>query len=357
MLRFENEIWFWGMILVPILALLFIFVATWRKKAIARTGDEALIRRLSSGYSPRRQRVKTALYLLAIFFLIIGLANPQVGTKLEKVKRQGVDVIIAIDVSRSMLAEDIQPNRLERSKQLVSRMIDNMKGDRVGLIVFAGNAYLQMPLTIDYAAAKLFLKSVSTGMVPTQGTSIGDALDLAINNFDRDQRYAKALLLITDGENHEQGAIDLAEKAKENGIVIHTLGVGSEEGTRIPEYNQRGQRAGWKQDKNGQEIVSKLNEAFLQEIAEITDGDYMRLKGDRKEVGAILSQLDNMEKKDFEDRVFTDYEDQFQYFVFIAIFLIIIEILISGRSAGWFKNWSLFSAKKKEDELKPTITK
>ncbi len=347
MLRFENELWFWGMLLVPILAILFIFLTQWRKRAIKRSGDEILIRRLSQGYSPRRQRLKTALYLLALFFIFIGLANPQLGSKLEKVKRQGVDVIIAIDVSRSMLAEDIQPNRLERAKQLVSRMIDNMKGDRVGLIVFAGNAYLQMPLTIDYAAAKLFLKSVSTGMVPTQGTSIGDALDLAINNFDRDQRYAKALMLITDGENHEQGAIDLANEAKENGIIIHTLGVGSEEGTRIPEYDARGQLRGWKQDKNGQEIISKLNEAFLQEIATISDGEYFRLKGDRKEVGAILSQLDDMQKKDFEDRVFTDYEDQFQYFILVAIILIIIEMLISARSVGWFRNWSLFGDKQK----------
>ncbi len=155
-------------------------------------------------------------------------------------------------------------------------------------------------------------------------------------------------MLITDGENHEQGAIDLAEQAKESGIIIHTLGVGSEEGTKIPEYNARGQRAGWKQDKNGQEIVSKLNVEFLQEIASITEGEYMRLKGDRKEVGAILNKLDNMQKKDFEDRVFTEYEDQFQYFIIFAIVLLVIEMLISARSAGWFKNWSLFGDKKTE---------
>lgn len=342
MIRFENEIWFYALLLIPLIVVLYWLTLRWRQNTINKSGDVELVAQLVGGISPRRQRLKLAIYLAALFFIIIGLANPQIGTKLEKVQRQGVDVMIAIDVSTSMLAEDVQPNRLERSKQLVSRLIDNLKDDRIGIIVFAGNAYLQMPLTIDYAAAKLFLKSVNTDIVPTQGTSVADAIDLAINNFNRDEKNYKVLLLITDGEDHEQGAIDLMEEATNEGMIIHTLGVGSEDGAKIPVYNNRGQVSHYKQDKHGQEVVSKLNTEFLKELAKAGRGNYFRMKGERKEIASIVNELNNMEKKDFDDRIFTDYEDQFQYFILAAIVLLIINILLSDKSRGWLSRFKLF---------------
>ncbi len=341
MFRFENELYLWGLLLIPILILLYFLAMRWRQHALQKFGEWNIVQKLVPDFSNNKQRVKFILYLSALAFVILGLANPQIGSKLEKVKRQGVDVMIAIDVSKSMLAEDLKPNRLEVAKRIVSKLIDRLGSDRVGLIVFAGNAYLQMPLTIDYAAAKIFLKTVNTNIVPTQGTSISQAIALAQESFDQEQKKFKAMVLITDGENHEPGAITAAEEGTDNGIIIHTLGIGSEEGAPIPEFS-RGKRIGYKKDKNQVVINSKLEEDMLVEISEITDGKYFRVKGAPGETARIISELENMEKKDFEDRVFTDYEDQFQYFLGIAILLLLIEFFISERSRGWYKNWKLF---------------
>jgi len=343
MFRFENEIYLWGLLLIPLLILLYFVAMRWRKKALKEFGEWNLVQQLVPDFSNNKQRLKFILYLSALGFTIVGLANPQIGSKLEKVKRQGVDVMIAIDVSKSMLAEDLKPNRLEVAKRIVSKLIDRLGSDRIGLIVFAGNAYLQMPLTIDYAAAKLFLNTVNPSIVPTQGTSVRQAITLAQESFDPEQKKHKALILITDGENHETGAIGTAEEAAEQGVIIHTLGIGSEEGAPIPEF-YKGQRTGYKKDKSGVVVNSKLEESMLVEIAELSQGQYFRVKGAPGEIVRIVSELDNMEKKDFEDRVFTDYEDQFQYFIFIAIVLLLIEFFISERSQGWYKNWKLFGS-------------
>lgn len=344
MFRFENDAYLWALLIIPVLILIYLMMTAWKKKALSEMGEDRLIRQLIPDLSYNKQRVKFILYLAALFFIIIGLANPQLGSKLEKIKRQGVDVMVAVDVSKSMLAEDLQPNRLEVAKRLISKLIDKMGNDRIGLIVFAGNAYLQMPLTVDYAAAKLFLKTVDTDMVPSQGTAVGQAIGLAKENFDREQNKFKALILITDGENHESGALNAAEEAREEGVIIHTLGIGSEEGAPIPTFS-RGQRIGYKKDKNQNIVSSKLDESSLIEIAEATDGNYFRISGSQGEIPRILNELQNMEKKDFEDRVFTDYEDQFQYFIFLALLLLFLEFFISERSEGWYKKFRLFGEK------------
>jgi len=345
MFRFENENYLWALLILPILFVLYWMAMRWRKKALEKFGESSLIEKLVPDLSFNKQRLKFFLYLASLGFIVIGLANPQVGSKLEKVKRQGVDVMIAMDVSKSMLAEDLSPNRLSVAKRIVSKLIEKLGNDRVGLIVFAGNAYLQMPLTVDYSAAKIFLNTIDTELVPAQGTALSQAIGLAKESFDQEQSKFKALILITDGENHEAGAMDAAEEAHEEGVIIHTLGIGSEEGAPIPEFS-RGQRIGYKKDKSGNVVNSKIEEDILQEISESTSGRYFRVKGSQGEIPKIISELEDMDKKDFEDRVFTDYEDQFQYFIFVALLLLLLEFFISERSKGWYKNFNLFKGEK-----------
>lgn len=341
MFQFENEQYLWGLLFIPVLFLLYWVNRQWRKKAVERFGDSGLVSRLIPDFSERKQAVKTFLYLFTLVFIIIALANPQLGSKLEKVQRKGIDVMVAIDVSKSMMAEDVQPTRLDRAKQLLSRLIDGMSNDRIGIIVFAGHAYLQMPLTVDYAAAKLFLQTINTDIVPTQGTAIGEAIELSRESFEEESEKNRALIIISDGENHEEGAIAKAEEAANEGIKVFALGVGSAEGSSIPVYMQ-GRKVGYKQDRNGQLVVSKLNEEVLKEIADKTGGKYFLIKGARNEIASVIDELSNIEKRDFEDYVFTDYADQFQYFIGFAVLLMILGFFTSERKSGWFSRWSLF---------------
>lgn len=330
MIHFENSIWLWVLIALPILFLLFMLTQRWRKKAIDRLGDSGLISRLMPGFSIKRRWFKFLCYLASLGLIIFAIANPQMGTRLEKVKRQGVDVVIAIDVSRSMLAEDIKPNRLQRSKQFVSKLIESMSNDRVAMIVFAGNAYLQMPLTIDYSAAKLFLNSVNVNTVPTQGTAIGQAINLALESFDAEEKKFKTLILITDGENHEEGAIEAAQIAKEEGIIIYTLGVGSDDGGTIPIY-QRGRKVNTVRNAQGEIVISRLNKEMMTELSQAAEGKFFQLTNGRDEIELILSELAGMDKKDFEDRMFTDFEDQFQWPMALALLFLVLGYMINDR--------------------------
>ncbi len=279
--------------------------------------------------------------MVAVTFLIMGLTNPQIGTKLESVKREGVDIMIALDVSTSMLAEDLKPNRLERAKQFVSKLIDNMKSDRVGLIVFAGGAYLQMPLTVDYPAAKMFLGNINTDMMPTQGTAIGEAVNLAMKSFESGETKNKSLIIITDGEHHDEDAFDVAATAAAAGIIIHTVGIGTHKGAPIPIY-RRGRQADYKKDKKGSIVLSKLNEAALKKLAVSSNGQYYFMTGGKEEIVEIMKQIASMEKKEFEERVFTDYDDKFQYFLGLALLFIILEFFISERKNKWLSSLNLF---------------
>ena len=242
MLRYDNIEYLYLLLLIPIIILAIIIYSRWQKRSIKKFGDSQLIEQLMQSHSNIRKKIKHILFILSITLLIIGLSNPQIGTKMEEVKREGVDLMIAIDLSYSMMAQDIKPNRLERAKQAISRLIDKLEGDRIGLVVFAGEAYVQLPITTDYSAAKLFLSTVNTSIVPTQGTKIGNAIDLCVKSFDNENTQSKAIIIITDGETHDEEAISSAELAQENGIYIHTLGMGLTKGGPIPIYNKYGDR-------------------------------------------------------------------------------------------------------------------
>ncbi len=335
MLRFENTIYFYGLIAIPIFLLLFLLMMRWRKKSLKLFGNYDLIKQLSPLLPKYKHQIKFFLFVLAFTFLILGLANLQLGSKLEKVKRSGIDIIIALDVSKSMLAEDVKPNRLLRAQRFVSKIIDGMQNDRVGLIVFAGNAYLQMPLTTDYAAAKMFLSTVNTEMVPTQGTALSDAIGQAMTAFKAGEQQHKALVIITDGEDHEADALEMAKSAASEGVSIFTVGVGSAQGAPIPIY-RRNTQVDFKRDKGGEIVLSKLNEVILQQISVAGNGQYIHLSGGNNDVDYLIKELGSIEKKDFEERVYTDYDDKFQYFLGVALLLLILEFLISERASRVF---------------------
>ena len=264
-----------------------------------------------------------------------------IGSKLEKVKREGIDLYLVLDVSTSMLAEDIKPNRLERSKLAISTLIDKLQGDRVGIIIFAGNAYKQLPLTTDYSAAKIFLSAVDTEIVPTQGTAIGEAIELAALSFG-DTDHNKAIIIITDGENHEGDAIEAATLANELNINVFTIGMGLPEGAPIPLYNSYGVQTGFKKDKNNTTVITKLNEDMLRQIAAAGGGAYARANNASTGLKRIFDDISAIDKKEIETRQFTDYEDRFQIFLGLSLFLLVLELLIADRKTSWVKKFDFF---------------
>jgi Ca-activated chloride channel family protein len=302
-------------------------VILWKKTTINRIGDARLVTKLLRGYSAKRFLSKFIFSLVALICCIIGLANLQFPQKQAIVNRKGVDVMIALDVSKSMLATDIQPNRLERAKLVVSALIDQMEGNKVGLILFAGRAYIQTPLTTDLSAVKLYLNAASPNAVPTQGTVIGEALQLCSNAFEQEQKKYKVIVVLSDGEDHDQSAFDIAKKMRENGIVIHTIGVGSVAGGEIidPETKQV------KVDETGNPIVSKLNEKELQQLAETGNGSYQMLTDEDAAANTIMRNINGMEKKSIEDLSQQIYQSLYQWFLLAALLLLIAEILIPER--------------------------
>ena len=346
MLRYENSECLLLLVLIPIIILGFILSVRWRKKAIGVFGQLKLVYKLMPMASEFKLRFKFILFAIAIGSLIIGIANPQIGSKMEEVKREGVDLMIAIDLSNSMLAEDLQPNRLMRAKQSISKLIDRLDGDRIGLIVFAGDAYVQLPITTDYSAAKLFLSTINTSIVPTQGTAIGKAIELSIKSFDLENDQNKAIIVITDGENHEDDAIEKAKEAQELGIFVHTIGMGSAEGGPIPIKNRYGSITSYQKDREGNTIITNLNEGMLKQIAQSGGGSYIRANSTQSGLNALFKEINKMEKKEIGSKVFTDYKDRFQWFIGLAIILLIIETLMKGRKNKWSSKINLFE----EDE-------
>lgn len=341
MFRFEHIAYLNALFLVPVLIGLLIAYMIWRRKALRRFGDPEVTSRLMGARSEMRQVWKFMMMLVALISLVIGLANPQIGSKLEKVQRKGSDLMIALDVSNSMLSQDIRPDRLTRAKQALSRLIDNLEGDRIGIVVFAGKAYIQLPITADYAAAKMFLNTISTSIVPSQGTVIGDAIDLAVQSFNQEDR-GRAIIIITDGENHEGDALESASKAAEKGIRIYTVGMGTAEGAPIPVYDQAGRMTGYKKDKQGQTIVTRLNETMLQQISSAGNGTYVRASTGRDGLSGIFDEINALEKSEIETRMFADYESRFQYFLAVAIFFLVAEVFISRRKSRWTDKIRLF---------------
>jgi Ca-activated chloride channel family protein len=328
--------------MIPLFILLFALYRMWRKRALRRYGDIQVISRLMPEVSESRPVLKFIFLMIAYIFLIIGIANPQIGSKLEKVERKGADLMIALDVSNSMLAEDIRPNRLTRSTQAISKLVDNLQGDRIGIVVFAGKAYMQLPITTDYSAAKMFLSTISTGMVPSQGTAIAEAIEMAAGSFRQDDR-SKALIIITDGEDHEGDAIEAARTAAQQGVRLYTIGMGSPEGTPIPVYDANGNQVGYKKDRQGQTIISRLNETMLQQIASAGDGIYIRATTSRDGLDRIFEEIDQLEKAEIETQMFSEYEDRFQYFLAIALLLLVAELLIPQKRSRWADKIKLFN--------------
>ena len=319
------------LLLIPALVAFFIFASIRKKKLLEIFGNKDIVQRLSVSKSMAKEKASRILILIASCFLILALARPQIGARLTMTKRQGVDVIIAIDTSSSMMAQDIKPSRLEKAKLEVASLIDKLKGDRVGILTFSGTSFVQCPLTLDYNAAKMFLNIVAPGMMPRPGTAIGDAIDKATRAFVKKQRKHKVLVLLTDGEDHQTKPIEAAKKAKKQGIVIYAIGIGTKKGEPIPLIDESGSVSGYKKDKSGEVVMSRLDDATLQKIALITDGKYYRATGREFELDRIYDEISKMEKKELSNRLFMQHEDRFQYFLAVALILLCIEFAMGDR--------------------------
>ncbi|MCB0804940.1 MAG: VWA domain-containing protein [Bacteroidales bacterium] len=341
MFRFEHIDILYALILVPALTLVFAAMLIWRKKALKRFGDWLIVQRMVPAISRSRMIFKFALLMLGYISLIIALANPQTGSKLVEGERKGIDLMIALDVSTSMLAQDIKPDRLTRAKQAISKLIDKLGNDRIGMVVFAGNAYVQLPITTDHAAAKMFLESVNTDIVPTQGTEIGEAIELASESFD-DETHSRAIIVITDGENHDDNALKVTKSVAEKGIYVYTIGMGLTDGTPIPEYNKYGRQTGYKKDREGHTVITKLNEEMLSDIAAAGDGIYVRANNTQAGLSKVFDEINKLEKTEFESKMFSDYESRFQYFIALSLFFVLFEILVFERRSKRLSKINLF---------------
>jgi Ca-activated chloride channel family protein len=313
MYQLEEKIWFWLLLVIPAIALLFLVLQIWKHQTQKKFADKKLLNRLSPDKSLFKSILKLVVLSLAIACFVIALVNPKIGTKLETVKRQGVDIVFAVDVSKSMLAEDIAPNRLEKSKQLVTQIVNNLASDRVGIIAYAGKAFPQLPITTDYASAKMFLQSMDTDMLSSQGTAINEAIKLAKTYFDDEEQTNRVLIIISDGEDHSEEAVAVAEEAHEEGISIFTIGVGDVKGGPIPE-KRNGIVLNYKKDSQGETVITRLNEETLQGIAEVANGAYINGKNTTNVVDNIREILNSMDKTEFEAKQFADFKDQFQWF-------------------------------------------
>ncbi len=332
------------LLIVPILVLLFLFNQYWKRKKQREFGDLEMIQKLSHEKSVFKSVLKFTVLILAFGFLVIGLVNPKIGTKSETVKREGIDIVFAVDVSKSMLCEDVAPSRLEKSKQIVSQIINQLVGDRIGIVAYAGSAFPVLPITTDYGVAKMFLQSMNPTMVSSQGTSLDEAIKLSSTYFDDDKKTSKLLILISDGEDHSEGASDAAEEANKLGLKIITIGVGTAKGGPIP-LKENGRVLSFKRDQNNAVVVTKLNEESLKVISKNTKGGYINGNNTKEVLEYIKNALDNIEKTEFEAQQFTDYNSQFQWFLGIAFFLLLLDVFFLERKTKWLKKLNLFNEK------------
>lgn len=339
--RFANPEYLYLLLVIPAFAIIFWFARRGRRKAIRKFGNPELLAGLMPSVSNGRPIVKFWIWMLALVFIIVGVARPQFGSKLKTVKRKGIEIMIALDVSNSMLAQDIKPDRLDRAKRAIAKLTDRLNQDKIGLIVFAGQAYIQLPITTDYASAKLFLSSVNTNMVPVQGTAIGAAINLAARSFSPNFEGNKTIIVITDGENHEDDAVGAAKAAKEKGITVNTIGMGLPEGAPIPVTLPNGQQ-GYRKDRQGNTIITKLDEKMLTEIANAGGGTYIRANNAQVGLNRLFDELNKMQKAEIESRVYSDYNDQYGYFLGMALALILLDFLVLERKNKWLRNYSLF---------------
>jgi Ca-activated chloride channel family protein len=344
MLRFANTEFLWGLLAIPLLLFIFLRVNWWKRKAIASLGNKEVVMQLMPQVSFSRPWIKFIFFILAYALVVIGIADPQLGSKTEEVKRKGADLMILLDVSNSMLAQDLAPNRLENAKRALSQLIDKLHDDRIGIVVFAGQAYVQLPVTTDYAAAKLFLNTINTEMVPTQGTAIGAAINLGMQSFDFKNGTGKSMIIITDGENHEDDAVSAAKAALARNVTVNVVGVGSEEGAPVPIY-QGGKQVGFHNDSTGHPVVSKLDEAMGKEIAAAGSGVYVRANNANSGLNIVMDQIAKVQRKMTDTKQFKDFEDRFQFFLGIAFVLLLAEFFISIRKNMRLSKIKLFEVK------------
>ena len=333
--------YFYFLLIIPISVALFVVGRIIREKMLARFGEKSLLSRLMPDYSNVRPILKLILWNIAMIILTIAMANPQIGTKLVKAKQKGIDMMICLDVSNSMLAEDVKPNRLENAKLAIRKLVEQLQGDRIGIIVFAGKAYIQLPITSDYAAAEMFINNINTRLIPTQGTALAQAISMAKASLQSETR-SKAIILITDGEDHEGDVLTEAEKAAAEGIRIYTIGIGTPEGSPIPIVNEKGEITGYKKDAQGNTIITRLDEITLQKVASTGQGIYIRAQNTNQALRKIFEEINKLEKTEFDTQLFSEYESWYPYFLWIAFVLLVLEMLIPARKSHWAKRINLF---------------
>ena len=342
MIQFEEKIWFWALLIIPLIIVGFLALQYWRKKAQDNFANKALLKRLSPNKSVFKSTLKIVVLSLAFICFILALVNPKMGTKLETVKREGLDIVFAVDVSKSMLAEDIAPNRLEKSKQLVTQIINSLASDRIGIIAYAGKAFPQLPITTDYGSAKMFLQNMNTDMLSSQGTAINEAIELGMTYYNKDDDTNRVLIILSDGEDHSEASTSIAEQASDEGIKIFTIGVGKAKGGPIP-LKRRGVLTGYKKDKNGETVITKLNEETLKQIAETADGSYINGASTKTVVDTIKNELNKLDRSEIESKQFADFEDQFQWFLGFGLFFVLLDLVFLERKTAWLKKLNLFN--------------
>ncbi|MCG1035180.1 VWA domain-containing protein [Polaribacter sargassicola] len=342
MYKIEEPIYFSLLIIIPAMIVVFLLVLWWKKRTQKKFSDLNLLKKLAPNTSIFKSVLKLITLLLGFTFLIIALVNPKMGTKLQTVKREGVDIVFALDVSKSMLAEDIAPNRLEKAKQIISKTIDKLGSDRVGIIVYAGNSYPLLPITTDHGAANMFLQNANPDMVSSQGTDINGALELAKTYYNNDEQTNRFLIIISDGEDHQEETKEVAQTLTEEGVKIYTIGVGTENGGPIP-MRVNGSMIGYKKDNKGETVITQRKPDILQGIADAADGKYIDGNVTDKPVNVIAEIIANAEKNEFETKQFSDYKDQFQWFLAIGLFFLIIDIFLFEKKTKWLRKVDLFN--------------
>ncbi|TQO39149.1 Ca-activated chloride channel family protein [Arenibacter algicola] len=343
MIQLDEKSYLYLLSIIPVMVVLFVLLQIWKKRTQRKFADLSLLKRLTPDRSNFKSTLKLIFVLLGIASLTMALVNPKIGTKLETVKREGVDIVFTVDVSKSMLAEDIAPNRLEKAKRLVSEIINQLASDRIGIIAYAGQAFPQLPITTDYGAAKMFLQNMNTDMLSSQGTAIDQAIELASTYYDDEEQTNRVLFIISDGEDHSEGNVSNAvENATNEGIRVFSIGVGKTKGAPIP-LKRNGIVESLKKDNQGEVVITKLNEQVLQEIADEGNGEYINGENTEEAVAFIKEQLNQMDKKEFEAKQFAEFKDQFQWFLAAGLLFLFLDIFVLDRKTKWLKKLNLFN--------------
>ena len=344
MYEFESISWSWMFLLIVLISIFFIMDRAWKNKTQKSFFSKTNLERLSPNISDIKPILKIISVIVGVSMLIIALINPKIGTKIETFQRLGVDIVFAIDVSKSMLAEDISPSRMDKSKQLVGQVINNLGGDRIGIVAYAGKAFPQLPLTTDYSSAKMFLQNMNTDMLSSQGTAIGEAIRLSSTYFDQDESTERILFIVSDGEDHNDLTYDMADIAAKNNITIYSIGVGTEKGSPIP-IKKNGIVMSYKKDINGDVVITKLNKTYLENISDKTGGKFIEGSITNDVVQEVIQILENTEKKEFDTQKFSEFEDQFQWFIFLGFIFIVFDLFMKDGKTIWLKNLNLFNEK------------